>query len=149
MTRALFAAWMAWLALGLLACYSTPTPACAFVCGDDNSCPDGYSCAGDGWCKRNGAPENTMCGPQRPPDGAPPADAPMNDALTSDAAEAGDAAAPDDAAPDDGAAGDAAISSDGGSEDAVPPADAPISTADAAAPVVDASSTADALLLAP
>ena len=33
-------------------CYDTPKPTCAFLCGDDGACPDGYSCAGDGWCKR-------------------------------------------------------------------------------------------------
>ena len=34
-------------------CYSTPNPQCAFLCGEANSCPDNYSCATDGWCKRN------------------------------------------------------------------------------------------------
>jgi len=33
--------------LGLAACYSTPTPNCAFRCGPSGDCPSGYICVPD------------------------------------------------------------------------------------------------------
>ena len=42
-------------------CYTTPKPECAFLCGEAESCPDGYSCAGDGWCKRDDVPTTFDC----------------------------------------------------------------------------------------
>jgi hypothetical protein len=33
--------------LVLAGCYQTPKPACAFLCGADDACPDGYQCSDD------------------------------------------------------------------------------------------------------
>ena len=51
------------LTLTLLAsaCYETPRPDCAFLCGPDEECPQGYSCD-DGYCKKDDAPESLECG---------------------------------------------------------------------------------------
>lgn len=48
-------------ALALAACYETPKPECAFSCARENTCPGGYVCADDRWCKRKGQ-ENVNCG---------------------------------------------------------------------------------------
>ncbi len=32
---------------GLGACFETPKPACVFLCGDGDACPEGYSCSAD------------------------------------------------------------------------------------------------------
>ena len=45
------------------ACYETPRPDCAFQCGADGECPEGYSCNQDGWCVLDTAPEAVECGP--------------------------------------------------------------------------------------
>jgi hypothetical protein len=50
------------------ACYDVPTPDCGFVCGPGDACPDGYTCANDHRCHRNGTPASLMCSP---PDAAP------------------------------------------------------------------------------
>jgi hypothetical protein len=47
------------LLLALLAgCFTPETPDCTFRCdrsvGNGGHCPDGYSCADDGYCHRNG-----------------------------------------------------------------------------------------------
>ncbi|MBK9030400.1 MAG: choice-of-anchor D domain-containing protein [Myxococcales bacterium] len=71
------------------ACYDTPRPSCAFLCGTDSSCPGGYYCAGDGWCKLDGVAETFVC------------EAGSVDAAMADAAPDGDVDAPDvDAAVD-------------------------------------------------
>jgi hypothetical protein len=31
-------------------CFETPKPACAFLCGSDGACPDGYQCQPDKVC---------------------------------------------------------------------------------------------------
>lgn len=59
--RSFVLAALAGLALG--ACYDTPRPACAFLCGTDASCPTDYFCATDGWCKKDGTPDNLVCEP--------------------------------------------------------------------------------------
>lgn len=103
-------------------CYETPQPACAFYCGADNACPDGYRCAGDGWCKRMDVDEGFACGvvladaapvdatlvdADTDQDALPPADASPVDAVPADASllDAGpadaDAGASPDASPDD------------------------------------------------
>lgn len=65
------------IALAALAgCYDTPRPACAFLCGSDNACPSGYTCASDGWCKRDDVGGDYTCGPALPD--AAPADAPID-----------------------------------------------------------------------
>ena len=46
----------------LSACYETPRPECAFQCGPTGTCPDGYACRADGWCKREGVPSDFDCG---------------------------------------------------------------------------------------
>jgi len=74
---------VALLALAGGGCFDKPKPACAFLCGTDNACPAGYSCATDGWCKRDDMP-NATC-----------------DELPADASVA-DAAAEADATPADG-----------------------------------------------
>ena len=45
----------------LTACYDVPRPACGFVCGPDGACPDGYRCAADRSCHRDGAPADLVC----------------------------------------------------------------------------------------
>lgn len=105
----------------LAGCYDTPRPDCAFLCAEGDVCPEGYFCAGDGWCKRDGVAEDFMC------------TLPIPDAAVADASapDAGDAAA-GDAAP-----GDAAPDATPGTPDAtptpdaVPPPDAPDVTVDA------------------
>jgi hypothetical protein len=49
------------LLVAATACYSTPRPECAFLCGEGGSCPDGYGCADDGWCKRDDVPATFDC----------------------------------------------------------------------------------------
>ncbi len=57
--------WLAAIILGSCflsaSCYTTPKPECAFLCGEADSCPDGYSCATDGWCKRDDVPSTFDC----------------------------------------------------------------------------------------
>lgn len=48
-------------AAALSACYSPPEPDCGFVCGSGGSCPDGYTCASDNVCHRNGTPASLSC----------------------------------------------------------------------------------------
>jgi hypothetical protein len=45
------------------ACYTVPTPDCGFRCGPDDACPDGYTCAAERFCHRNGAPATLVCAP--------------------------------------------------------------------------------------
>jgi hypothetical protein len=46
------------------ACYDTPRPVCAFECGPDEGCPEGYTCeAESGWCKLDDAPASAECEP--------------------------------------------------------------------------------------
>lgn len=50
------------VAAGLAAgCFEAPKPNCAFLCGTDSSCPGGYTCAADGWCKRADLPATFAC----------------------------------------------------------------------------------------
>ncbi|HTM23305.1 MAG TPA: hypothetical protein VL172_22440 [Kofleriaceae bacterium] len=74
------------LLLGLAGCFNQPKPDCAFLCGEASACPDGYSCAADGWCKRDGVSPEPDCG-DLPPDATPPADASSADAEIGDAAD--------------------------------------------------------------
>ena len=60
MTRAILVS-ICFSSLLVVGCFDAPKPACAFLCGDDNACPDGYACAGDGWCKRDGVDPSFMC----------------------------------------------------------------------------------------
>ena len=59
----------------IAACFSKPTPDCAYLCGTEGQCPDGYFCATDGACKREGLLDNFECGFQGPPDASLPFDA--------------------------------------------------------------------------
>ena len=71
------------LLLALGACYDTPRPDCAFLCGPEEGCPEGYSCD-EGWCKLDTAPDALECGD------------PLLDASPLEEADAGlDAATPD------------------------------------------------------
>lgn len=45
----------------IAACYEIPRPACGFLCGPADACPDGYSCAADMYCHRNDTPSDLMC----------------------------------------------------------------------------------------
>jgi hypothetical protein len=108
--------------LALPACYETPAPACAFLCGQGGACPDGYTCRADSWCRRQDVPDDAVCSPAlsdaaTPAPDAPPADAAF-DASTADAAARD--AAPLDAAPLDAALPDAS-SPDASPPDAAPP----------------------------
>lgn len=89
---------LAALAMAATACFDRPTPACAFLCDDDGTCPEGYRCAPDQWCKRADVSTDFECGPSAAPDAAVP------DATS-------DAALPD-ATPPDGLPADAATSPD-------------------------------------
>lgn len=53
------------------ACFDRPTPACAFLCDEDGTCPDGYRCAPDQWCKRADVSPDLECGPSVAPDASP------------------------------------------------------------------------------
>ncbi len=110
--------------LAVTACYDTPRPACAFLCGTDSSCPDGYFCATDGWCKSNGTADGLVCEP-----GA--VDAAVQDTPTVDTPDL-DAGEIDASEPD--AAIDAAI--DAGID---APTDAAVDAAVAALTIITAS----------
>ena len=56
--------------VALSACFEAPEPDCAFACAQDKSCPDGYRCTTDGWCKRNDLPGRFQCNPASLIDGA-------------------------------------------------------------------------------
>jgi hypothetical protein len=105
-------------ALGLAACYSTPTPECAFACSVAGSaeCPAGYSCRNDGMCKLEGVADDFAC-PNLDSDAAS-IDAPPG----IDATDGPQIDAPDIDAPDIDAAIDAATPVD--AIDAPPPIDA-------------------------
>ncbi|HET7503403.1 MAG TPA: hypothetical protein VFK02_20420 [Kofleriaceae bacterium] len=45
----------------VVACYEVPAPDCGFLCGPEDRCPDGYTCADDHRCHRTGAPVGLMC----------------------------------------------------------------------------------------
>ncbi len=63
------------LAVGATGCYDTPKPACAFACGRDGSCPDGYGCD----------PQDQICHLQLPGGGLEACDHPFVDAAIVDA----------------------------------------------------------------
>ena len=42
-------------------CYDAPRPNCAFLCTGNTACPDGYTCAADGWCKRDDVAPTFAC----------------------------------------------------------------------------------------
>jgi hypothetical protein len=79
------------LALGSVAilataCFNKPQPACAFLCGPANACPDNYTCAADNRCHLVTASGLAQCQDSLPIDAAPPGDAPLPDAAPADAA---------------------------------------------------------------
>ena len=108
--------------LALPACYETPTPACAFLCGQGSACPDGYTCRADSWCRRQDVPDDTVCLPPLSDAATPEADATPADAAAFDASTF-DAAALDastfDAAPFDASLPDASLP-DASPSDAAP-----------------------------
>jgi hypothetical protein len=63
---------LAWTLPGIAACYKPAPPNGALLCSTDGQCPEGYRCAGDGSCWRNGedpdgAPDAAMPFTQPPP----------------------------------------------------------------------------------
>ena len=112
-------------------CFEAPRPECAFLCGQNDTCPEGYTCRGDGWCKREGVADDLDCGQVAVDAGdaavlvaavdAAPVDAGQNDAGQDDAGL--DDAGLDDAGPDDAGLDDAGLD-DAGPDDAGPPSDA-------------------------
>lgn len=91
-TRSILLALAALVATG---CYDAPRPSCAFLCTGNTACPEGYTCAADGWCKRDDVAPTFAC--ETVTVDAAVADAPDVDA----AIDAPDVDAPDvDAAPD-------------------------------------------------
>jgi hypothetical protein len=80
----------------ITSCYDIPRPACGFVCGPGGKCPDGYGCASDHYCHRDGTPESLVC---RSPDAALPADAAPDELADADGAAALDAGEGPDAPP--------------------------------------------------
>jgi len=112
-------------ALLTAACYSTPQPECSFHCGEALACPDGYTCAGDGWCKRNDVPADFNCEGTTPLpdasdiDAAPPPDVAVIDApLPPDADTTPDAPPPPDADTTDAEPGPDADTTDADTTDA-------------------------------
>jgi hypothetical protein len=82
----LVAGFAAVVAIGQIAgCYDVPMPPCGFVCGPGGACPDGYTCAADEVCHRDGSPPSLVC---TPPDAGSPTDAAVD---ATDAAIAGPA----------------------------------------------------------
>ena len=67
-----------WVGAAMLAgaCFDAPEPACAFACGEYDTCPAAYRCASDGWCKREDVDEDYPCGARlhdaAPTDASPP-----------------------------------------------------------------------------
>jgi hypothetical protein len=47
-------------ALFLGACFNPDQPPCSFACGDNQACPDDYTCQPDGYCHKNR--DNRACG---------------------------------------------------------------------------------------
>jgi len=41
-------------AISIAGCFNPDQPVCAFSCGPDNLCPDGYQCQADGFCHKAG-----------------------------------------------------------------------------------------------
>ena len=80
-------------------CYETPQPVCAFLCGSGGDCPDGYTCANDGFCKRNDVNPAMVCPGVTIEIDASDVDAPPIDADIPDA-EIPDAEIPDAEIPD-------------------------------------------------
>ena len=77
------------LALGLallsVGCFDKPLPSCAFQCEPAApSCPDGYSCRADHWCKLESEADDYACGVDildaTPADSGPIVDASVADA---------------------------------------------------------------------
>lgn len=68
------------LLLGVLlsGCYETPKPACIFLCGEGDACPDGYMCgANDNRCHRvESGGGLASCPDSFPPDASVPIDGP-------------------------------------------------------------------------
>ena len=74
-TRGLHAALVALAACTAVAagCYRPSPPNGALLCSMDGQCPEGYRCAGDGTCWRNGeGPDGTDAGIDAPPFTQPP-----------------------------------------------------------------------------
>jgi hypothetical protein len=95
--------------MGATGCFDRPKPECAFLCGADNACPDGYSCAADNWCKRTDVSPTFDC------------TGGVVDANTTDAPPTPDAPITPDAAPADAATGPDAMPPDAMPPDAMPP----------------------------
>jgi len=115
--------WSGSFVLGLFAfaaCYETPRPPCAFLCGNDNSCPSSYFCASDGWCKADGVADGLVCDPT------------VNDASVVDGpAPDGSIDASDLDAPEDGRPVDAGVDAAAIDAPTDAPTDAPIDAAGA------------------
>lgn len=123
MSRLLFACLVA--AAALAGCYKTPTPECAFACevGGDETCPDGYTCRADGFCKRDGVADGFAC-PDTVDASSP--DTPVTDAAGIDmATDAAVIDAPTDAATD-AAVIDAAVDAPDIDAPTDAPTDAPV-----------------------
>lgn len=116
------------------ACFDPPQPEVAFLCGDGDSCPDGYECRADGCCHQVGS-TGGVCPGTAPPDAG--TDAMMADAMPVDGA-------PLDADPTDADVTDAAPM-----PDAIPPADAMPDATPPADAMPDAAPTFALVSLAP
>ncbi len=86
-------------------CFDAPEPACSFLCGLDDACPDGYTCApeadpdGERWCKRDDVDPTFICSDTTPTT--------IDAAVVTDADTTPDATPAIDATPPDAAAVDA------------------------------------------
>jgi hypothetical protein len=86
------------IVVGLAGCYETPRPPCAFLCGANGECPEGYLCsADDNRCHRSDPGGPAEC-PDSLPFDAAQLDASLIDASLIDASLID--ASPFDAAPD-------------------------------------------------
>jgi hypothetical protein len=66
-------------ALALAGCFTPSMPQCSYACGDNGACPEGYTCAPEGYCKLEGFTGACPYPDASVPDLAEPADLSMSD----------------------------------------------------------------------
>jgi hypothetical protein len=103
MTKRLASLFLLLAALQTGACYETPKPNCAFLCGEGGACPEGYQCSAEDDRCHLVLPGGglAVCEMPLPPDAAR-ADAPVDGAIDAPGLDAGppDVSVPDVSTPD-------------------------------------------------